>query len=125
MSVLATAANATFLSAGPTGTLQQLARGGQSDLELAYIGTANWVGNGAATQATLNYIDGTAALPFTPAAIGCFKSGQNTGAGNAADAAGLSPFAVDAGNANKTATVTWSAAPTNNANTGIIFMIFR
>ena len=69
MTTLATANNATYLSSGPTGTLQQLARGGTSDLELAYIGTASWVGNGSAVTATLNYIDGTAALPFTPAAI--------------------------------------------------------
>ena len=125
MTTLATANNATYLSSGPTGTLQQLARGGTSDLELAYIGTASWVGNGSAVTATLNYIDGTAALPFTPAAILAVRSGQNAGAGNALDTAGTPVTAVDAANSNKTATVTFGTAPTNNANTGIIFMIFR
>ena len=125
MSLLATANNATFLSNGPTGTLQQMQAGPGSLLELAYIGTASWVGNGSATTATLNYIDGTAALPFTPAAILAVRSGQNTGAGNALDAAGTPVTAVDAANANKTATVTFGTAPTNNANSGIIFMIFR
>jgi hypothetical protein len=126
MSTLATASNGVYLSNGPTGTLQQLvASTGGTGLELAYIGTASWVGNGSAVTATLNYIDGTAALPFTPTAILAVRSGQNTGAGNALDAAGTPVTAVDAANANKTATVTFGAAPTNNANTGIIFMIFR
>jgi len=53
------------------------------------------------------------------------RSGQNTGAGNALDTAGTPVTAVDAANANKTATVTFGTAPTNNANCGIIFMIFR
>lgn len=126
MSTLATASNATYLSAGPTGTLQQLvASPGGSALELAYIGYSNWVGNGSAVSATINYIDGTAALPFTPTKIAVFKSGENTGAGNAFDEAGTPVSATDAANANKTATVTWGTAPTNNANVGVIFMIFR
>ena len=125
MSTLATATNATYLSGGPTGTLQQLARGGTSDLELAYIGYASWIGNGSAVTATLNYIDGTAALPFTPSAILGFHSGNNSG-GNAAEAAATAVTSiVDAANANKTATVTFSAAPANNASVGVVFMIFR
>lgn len=124
MSTLATAGNATYLSGGPTGTLQQLARGGQSDLELAYIGVATFVGNGAATSGTINYIDGTAALPFTPTAIIGAATGQNNGAGNAADTNAVVNI-HDAANSNKTATVTWAAAPTNNANAQVVFMIFR
>jgi hypothetical protein len=126
MSTLATAANAVYLSNGPTGNNQVLvASTGPSQLEIAYIGYANWVGNGSATSATLNYIDGTAQLSFTPVKIGVFKSGENTGAGNAFDEAGTPVSATDAANSNKTATVTWGTAPTNNANTGIIFMLFR
>lgn len=125
MSTLSTATNATYLSGGPTGDKQVIVRSGLSDLELAYIGYATWVGNNSAVTATLNYIDGTAALPFTPTAILGFHSGNGTG-GNAAETAGTQVTSVvDAGNSNKTATVTFSAAPANNAAIGVVFMIFR
>lgn len=125
MSTLATAANASYLSNGPTGDVQQLARGGQSDLELAYIGYANWVGNNSAVTATLNYVDGTAALPFTPKQILISRVGGNTGAGNAIDANATICTAIDAANSNKTATVTFNVAPQNNTNCNVVFMLFR
>ena len=125
MSTLATASNATYLTAGPTGNNQVLAFGGTSNLELAYIGYASWIGNGAATTATLNYIDGTAQLNFTPSAILAFHSGNNSGGNAAEPATTVVASAVDAANSNKTATITFSAAPTNNASIGVVFMIFR
>lgn len=113
-----TTVNATYLSGGPTGTLQVLARGGQSDLELAYIGTATVTGDGASSSFTVNYIDGTAALNFTPSAILCARSG------GAATASIAVVSAVDAGNSNKTMTVTTSAA-VNAATFTIVFFILK
>lgn len=107
-----------YLSGGPTGTLQVLARGGQSDAELAYIGTATITADNTASTYTVNYIDGTAALPFTPSAILV----QRIGGSATATVAAVS--AIDAGNANKTFTV--QASATIPAGTFIIvFFILK
>lgn len=107
-----------YLSNGPTGTLQILARGGMSDAELAYIATASITADGTSSTYTVNYIDGTAALPFTPSAI----LAQRIGGTATATVSVVS--AIDAGNANKTFTV--QASATIPAGTFIIvFMIYR
>jgi hypothetical protein len=69
------AQNATYLQTGPSATQQILAFGPSSGLEVAYIGTATFVLDGTLTSATLNFIDGTAALSFTPSAVLVFVTG--------------------------------------------------
>lgn len=63
------AVNATYLTAGPTASGQILAPNEQTGLEVAYSGTATFVLDGTLTQATLNFIDGTKTLSFTPTGI--------------------------------------------------------
>lgn len=75
MSISATTA---YSGAAPiAGGSATLAFGGSSMLEVSYIGTVTFVLDGSATQATINFIDGTNALPFTPAAILYSRNGGN------------------------------------------------
>jgi len=69
------AVSATYLSQGPTADKQILAFSGLSAVELAYIGTGTATLDGAATSFTLNFIDGTAALTFTPSAVAAMVVG--------------------------------------------------
>lgn len=110
--------SASYIGTGPTASGQILALGPGGLKELAYIGTATFTGDGASTTATLNYIDGTASLPFTPSAILAVRSG------GAATASVSVVSCADAANGNKTATVTFSAAP-NAATIQVLFLIFR
>jgi len=113
-----TTVNATYLPSGPTATLQILAAGPGSSQEIAYIGIATFTGDAASSSATLNYIDGTAALSFTPSAILACR------VGGAATATIGVVSVVDAGNANKTATVQFTG--TVNAATIIVgFIILK
>lgn len=64
-----TAVNASYKTAGPTVSGQQLAASGLSTLELAYVFSATATLDGSTTTFTVNYIDGTATLPFTPSAV--------------------------------------------------------
>lgn len=114
-----TAQNASYLTAGPAASSQQLAGSALAALELAYVGTATFTGDGSTTTATLNYIDGTAALPFTPTAILAARTGGTD------TAAGYVQSVVDAGNANKTATVTFSAAPASTKTWQVSFFILK
>ena len=63
------AANATYTTNGPTASGQIMVAGGSASVELAYIYTATVTLDGATTSFTLNFIDGTATLPFTPTAV--------------------------------------------------------
>src|SRR5579859_3358751 len=63
------AVNATYLTQGPSQSGQILAPNEQTGLEIAYVGTATFVLDGTLTQATLNFIDGTKTLSFTPTGI--------------------------------------------------------
>lgn len=113
------AQNANYLTAGPAASSQQLAGSALSALELAYAGTVTFTGDGSTTTATLNYIDGTAALPFTPTAILATRAG-GTDTGTA-----YVVSVVDAGNSNKTATVTFSAAPASTKTVIVAFFILK
>jgi hypothetical protein len=113
-----TTVNAVYTPSGPTADKQILAFGPGSSAELAYIGTATFTGDAASSSATLNYIDGTAALSFTPSAIIACR------VGGAATATIGVVSVVDAGNANKTATVQFTG--TVNAATIVVgFMILK
>ena len=110
--------SAAYITTGPAKTGQVLVAGQLSLLELAYIGTATFTGDGSTTTATLNYIDGTQALNWTPTAIFAARVGGND------TAAGL-PYIVDAGNSNKTATVTFTTAPASGKTQTVAFMIMK
>lgn len=113
-----TTVNATYIPSGPTADKQIMAFGPGSSQEIAYIGTATFTGDGASSTATLNYIDGTAALNFTPSAIIACR------VGGAATATIGVVSVVDAGNSNKTATVQFTGAV--NAATIIVgFIILK
>lgn len=101
-----TAQNLSYLTSAPVANGSGvLAFGGSSVQELSYIGTATFTGDGATTTATLNYIDGTATLPFTPSAVFGVR------AGGAATATVSVVSVVDNADGGKSATVQFSAAP--------------
>lgn len=54
---------------------QIIATGGSDQQELAYKGTVTVTLDGSATTGTVNFIDGTQTLPFTPAGVLCNTSG--------------------------------------------------
>ena len=73
--------NLTYISPGgvTSGSPGILAFGGQSCLELSYIGTATFVGDaGNSVSAILNFIDGTNTLPWTPTAVTAEITNTNT-----------------------------------------------
>lgn len=113
-----TTVSAVYLPNGPAADKQILAFGPGSSAEIAYIGTATFTGDAASSTATLNYIDGTAALSFTPSAIiACRVGGAATGTIGVVSV-------VDAANANKTATVTFTGT-VNAATIQIGFIILK
>jgi hypothetical protein len=99
------AQNVAFLSQGPAKAGQVLAPSHLSALEVAFVGTATFVLDGSLTSATLNYIDGTEALTFTPSGF-LFSVCGGT-------ATVVINSIKDAANANKTATVIFSGAGSN------------
>lgn len=113
-----TAANPVYKPSGPTADAQVLAFGPGSSAELAYIGTCVVTGDSTGSTVTVNYIDGTAALPFTPSAILASRiGGTSTATVSVASA-------VDAGNSNKTFTL--QASTTIGTGTfPIVFLVFR
>lgn len=113
-----TCSNPSYKPSGPTTDAQILAFGPGSSQELAYIGTATITADNSASTCTVNYIDGTAALPFTPSAILV----QRTGGTATATVSAVS--AIDAGNSNKTFTL--QASATIPAGTfSFVFLVFK
>lgn len=113
-----TAVNGVYFGQGPVaGGSTILAFGGSSTQELAYIGTATPVLDGTLTAAVVNFIDGTNALPFTPSAVLCARSG-----GNAATTTGIN--GVSAIN-NIAFTVNFSAAGSAGNLLGTVYMVFK
>lgn len=108
-----TAANGVYLTAGPTASGQILAPNEQSNLRSAYRGTATFILDGSTLSATLNFIDGTKTLPFTPTAIVAQVVG---GTQSAASPVGVTSTAVVSA---ATGTIYFSAAGTN-LNTVIV-----
>lgn len=109
-----TCTNPVYDPSGPTADKQILAFGPGSSAQLGYIGTATITGDNSGSTCTVNYIDGTAALSFTPTAIIC----QRTGGSGTATVSVVS--AADAANSNKTFTVQASA----NIPTGTFTIVF-
>jgi len=113
-----TCSNPVYTPSGPTADKQILAFGPGSSAELAYIGTATITADNSGSTCTVNYIDGTAALSFTPTAILCVRTG-----GTATATVGI-VSAVDAANSNKTFTVQGSATLPAGTVT-ILFLVFK
>lgn len=112
--------NGTYVgSQAPQFTGQILAANAGSQAEFAYIGTATFVGDGATTTATLNLIDGTNVLPFTPSAILISRAGKTSDTA----AATISCFAT--GVTATAATLSFSAAPANAATFTIVFVVLK
>lgn len=112
------AQNASYVTAGPSATGQILAMGGSAQQELAYIGTATFVLDGALTSSTLNFIDGAATLPFTPSAVAAMVVG------------GTQPAAAFVSCSTDTITATgctirFSAAGTNLNTVKVAFFVLK
>lgn len=114
-----TAQNASYLTQGPTASGQVLAPNELSNLENAIQGTATFTLDGTSTSATLNFIDGTKTLSFTPSGVVASAVG---GTQQAAAAVGVtSTEVVD----NKTATIHFSGAGTAANTVKVIFKIVK
>jgi hypothetical protein len=64
-----TAVNASYRTQGPTGSGQILADNSSSSSEVALVYTGLVTLDGTSTTFTLNFIDGTKTLSFTPTAV--------------------------------------------------------
>ena len=114
-----TAQNATYLNQGPTASGQVLVNNELSALETAFIGTATFTLDGSLTSATLNFIDGTKTLSFTPTAVTAQVIG---GTQNAASVIAVQSVLVTD---NTKAVVYFSGAGTNANTVKIIFSIIK
>lgn len=112
-------ASIAYSGQGPTGTLQQLAFGGKSNAELVLVGTVTFVGDGAASTAVMNYIDGTAALNFTPSGFLFSRCGGTAAATITAT------NMVDSAAGNTAANVALSAAPAGAATVILAVAVLR
>lgn len=82
----------------------------------AYIGTVTITGDGSATSAVVNFIDGSNVLPFTPTSVSVVRTG-----GNAANS-----IVMYASSSNTTAAVvTFSAAPGNLATVTLAVTVYQ
>lgn len=74
-----TAQNMTSIVAGgpSMGTGGAYAFGPGDVLEPGFVGQVTFTGDGATTAATLNFIDGTNAIPFTPTGVRVSRIGGN------------------------------------------------
>jgi hypothetical protein len=113
-----TTQNIGYLQNGPVASGQQLAPSQLESLELSFLGTATFTGDGSTQTATINYIDGTNALNFTPRSVLCWRSGGTD------TSVGL-PYCKDGGNAGVSGTVQFSVAPANGLTQVIGFAILK
>lgn len=113
------AQNATYVNQGPSASGQVLAPNELSNLENALVGTATFTLDGALTSATLNFIDGTKTLSFTPSAVVADVIG---GSQNAAAPIGvLSALVTD----NTKAVLYFSGTGSNTNTVKVMFWIVK
>lgn len=109
-------ATTTYSGQAPVaGGSATLAFGGSSMLEVAYIGKIDFVLDGSATSATINWIDGTNVLPFTPVAVMQSRNGGN------ATVTVVNIVSIT----NATATVNFSGAGSNTQTLTLAFQILK
>ena len=113
------AVNGTYITAGPVASGQVLAGNEQTALRDAYQGTATFVLDGATSSATLNFIDGTKTLPFTPTAVVA-----NVVGGTQLGASPVGVVGTTVVNA-ATATIYFSAVGTGSNTVEILFRIVK
>jgi hypothetical protein len=97
---------------------QQLAFGGTDNDTLAYRGTVTFTLDGSTTAATINWIDGTKALGFTPSGVRISVIGGDQ---QAAALVYVVPTAYD----DKTCTLALSGAGSNTKTIKLLVEIFR
>src|SRR5690348_14220030 len=105
------AVNLKYSGQGPSASGQILAQAGGGDHTRALDAYGTATGDGASTTFVVNFIDGTATLPFTPNGIFASRVVAST------DTAATTISVAAAGGAvsNTGATLTCSAAPANGA----------
>lgn len=113
------AANAVYTTSGPTASGQVLAPNEQTNLEGAYVGTVTVTLDGSTTSFTLNFIDGTKTLSFTPTGIDATVIGGTQLA--------ATPIAVTATAVtdNTKGTIYLSGAGTNTNTLKVLFYIVK
>lgn len=71
-----TSANAVYTGAGPASTGQIVAQAGiAGDASRVLFGIATVTGDAASSTFDVNFLDGTAVLPFTPSGVLCVRTG--------------------------------------------------
>ena len=112
-----TAQNLAYVQQGPIVSGEQMGPSQMEAYELSFIGTATFTGDGTLSAATLNYVDGTNALNFTPRGAFALRIGGT------ATATISVVSVVDNADGGKTATVQFSAAPANAATVKILVAV--
>lgn len=108
-------ANISWFGNGPTETGQIVIEGGDTGKRKLF-GKVTFTGDGSASSAQLNFIDGTKTLPFTPGGALIFRSGGDATATVTATELEITDAAKG--------TVTFSAAP-GNTNTVILTVMLH
>lgn len=114
-----TAQNLTYDGQGPAYTGQVVAQAPNAgNFTQTLVGTATFTGDAASQTAVLNYIDGTAALSFTPSAVLGFRIG-----GAATATIGVISV-TDNADGGKTATVQFTGV-VNAATIKLLFVVYK
>lgn len=112
------AVNVTWLGTGPTVTNEVLAQSGVAgDFARTMVGTFTQVLDGSLTGGDVNWIDGTAVLPYTPTGVLIYRiagTGLSTIASIAANTIGATKF-----------THVFSAAGTNTQTVTFLVVVFK
>ena len=112
-----TAQNISYSTSAPVAAGSGiLAFGGSSQLEFSYVGTATFTGDGSTTNAIMNFIDGSNALPWTPVSCVVVRTGGNAAATIVSYANVLNNIAAN---------VIFSAAPGNNASISYAVFVLK
>ncbi len=116
MAALSNAITVAYEGTAPTKSGQIVVEGGKGVDLTAYRGVATITLDGTGTTGTVDFIDGTETLPFTPSAVLA-----NIQEGTSTDGLTLTVGAND----NKGFAITLSAAGTNTKTVLIPFIVFK
>jgi len=116
---MATANMVNVLSSGPNmGTGGAYAFGPGDAQEPAFVGQATYT-SAAATSDTINFIDGTNTIPFTPSFVRVSKVGGND------TNAGIPVLNTSAALNNVGVGIIWSIAPTTGKNVSVLVELYK
>lgn len=113
-----TVGTAVYEGQAPTKSGQIIVEGGKGVDFTAYRGIATLTLDGTATTATINFIDGTEALPFTPSAV-------LLSAGGGTETTAISATMTGNTLTNKAFGVTLSGAGTSTKTVKVAFIVFK